>query len=368
MKNIPELDGLRGLGAVLVVVFHWDPTHVFWAWSFVPMFFVLSAFLISRIILEDLLAGQFSVGRFFMRRILRIWPVYYAALAAILVYYLLVQGSAFFGTPHFTDWRISLVYLQFTQQYVGHLGNPWFIYDFLPGMQPLWTLAIEEQFYVLLPFALILFLPRLGLSGLAWACLGIAVIAPAMRLIGFPPTLLLTQLDSLALGVLLAIITTVHAHRSDRRHHHLMVGGYTAALVGASLAMLPYLIDGYRALTPAHNPLVQPVLWSCAGLFFFGLIGLITIFPDNRMTAVLRSRPLVYAGSVSYALYVFHAPVLTFIAPRIYRLCGPELRWLAVAVTVLLLWGLVHASRELLERPILRLKHRYASGSRSPGP
>lgn len=365
MKNIPELDGLRGFGAVMVVAYHWAPTYIFWSWAFVPMFFVLSGFLISRIMFEDMLAQRFSLRDFYMRRILRIWPVYYGALAAIFVYYALARGDAFFDSPHFTDWLKSLVYLQFTELYVSHIGDPYEIFYFLPGMLPLWTLAVEEQFYLVLPVLLMLCLPKLGLYRLAWVCMLVAVVGPTMRFIGFAPTLMLTQLDGLALGVMLAAITTLLIRRDDPARNRWAIRAYFAAVAISIVALLPYLIQGYRQ-TPGPKELFgDPLLWTYASLFFFGVIGLIVMFPGNRVSAILRTRPFVYAGSVSYALYVFHMPVLTFIKPKIYAVLGSGLGWLAALLTIALLWGLVHASRQFVERPILKLKHRFASKASS---
>lgn len=364
MKNIPELDGLRGLGAVLVVAYHWTPTYIFWAWCFVPMFFVLSGFLIGRILLEDLHKGRFSLRNFYMRRILRIWPVYYAALGAIFAYYLLTMGGAFFDTRYFIDWLMSLAYLQFTPLYFNDIGNPYAIFYFLPGMLPVWTLAVEEQFYLVLPLLMLMAVPRLGLRRVAWACACIALVGPVTRAIGFAPTLLMTQLDGLALGVLLALVTTILIRGRETGARRWAIRAYAAAIVLSLAAVTPYLILGYRETPGPHELFTDPLLWTWAGLFFFGVIGLIAEFPDNRPSAFLRTRPFVYAGSVSYALYVFHMPVLTFIKPRLYKLCGPDLHWLAAVLTVLLLWALVHASRELVERPILKLKDRF--GPRRP--
>lgn len=358
MKHIPDLDGLRGVAAVGIVAFHWAPTYIFWAWAFVPLFFVLSGFLMGRILLGDLLANRLSLRNFYIRRALRIWPVYYAALLAILAYYLLRWGSAFFATPYFGDWLISLAFLQFTPLYVGHIDDPWSIFNFMPGMQHLWSLAIEEQFYLLLPVMLIILLPRLGLRGMGWLCLCLAVVGPLMRAIGLPPALLGTQTDGLALGVLLAVITIPRPGAPPAAQHRKWVVAFAAAVIIALLGALPYLILGYRHTPGPAELFADPLLWFEAALLSFGLIGLILSFPGNRVSAFLRSAPFVYAGSVSYALYVFHLPLLTFIKPKIFKLCGPQLEWLAVALTIALLWALVHASREFIERPVLRLKTR----------
>lgn len=366
MKNVSELDGLRGLGAVLVVAYHWNPTYIFWSWCFVPMFFVLSGFLISRIMLDDLKAGRFSLSHFYMRRILRIWPVYYAALISVLAYHVLTRGNDFLQGPYINDWIVSLFYLQFTPLYFTNIGNPYAIFDFLPGMLPIWTLAVEEQFYLLLPLALPFLAPRLGLRKLGWLCAGVALIGPATRAYGFAPTLLMTQLDGLALGVLLAVITTAGLRQEDTSRRRWTIIAYAAAVIISLVAVTPYLIEGYRDTPGPQELFGDPLLWTEAAVFFFGAIGLIVMFPGNRVSAFLRTRPLVYAGSVSYALYVFHMPLLSFIKPRIFKWCGPDYEWLATLLTVLVIWALVHASRQFLERPVLKLKDRFAGKKSTP--
>lgn len=364
MRHIPELDGLRGMGAAFVVAFHWTPTYIFWSWTFVNMFFVLSGYLISRIVLEAILERRFSLGHFYMRRILRIWPVYYVSLAAIMAFYLLTRGTGFLEGPYFADWLRALAYLQFTPFYLEPGVDPNRIFDFLPGMLPIWTLAVEEQFYLVLPVALMLLAPRLGLRRLAWLCAAVALAGPAARIAGFVPTLLLTQIDGLMLGVILAAITTANTreHGSDGGRYTTLL--FAAALAIAVVAFIPYLVQGYRQTPGPAELFSSPLIWTWANLLFFGIIGLIVLYPRNRISAFLRSRPLVYLGSISYAMYVFHYPLLSFIKPRVMALCGPDLQWLGVALMILILVGLPHLSRELLERPILALKDRFPNKKR----
>lgn len=364
MRHIRELDGLRGLGAAMVVAFHWTPTYIFWSWTFVNMFFVLSGYLISRIVLEAIQARRFSLSNFYVRRVLRIWPVYYVSLAAIMAYYLLVKGPAFLEGPYFTDWLLALVYLQFTPFYAQPGVDPNQIFDFLPGMLPIWTLAVEEQFYLILPIALLLLTPRLGLRRLAWLCLAVALIGPLSRMAGFVPTLLMTQIDGLMLGVILAAITTANTEQYGVEGTRRTTALFAAALGVAVLAFTPYIIDGYQQTPGPAELFGDPLIWTWANLLFFGIIGLIVLYPRNPYSAFLRTAPLVYLGSISYAMYVFHYPILTFIKPRVMAAFGPDLAWAGVIVMVALLVGLPHLSRQFLERPILALKDRFPNRTR----
>ncbi len=361
MRHIPELDGLRGLGAAMVVAFHWAPEYIFWAWGFLNMFFVLSGYLIGRIILEAVLDQRFSLRDFYMRRILRIWPVYYLALLAILAYLVLTQGSGFFQTSFFNDWLRSLAYLQFTQYYSQPGIDPTTaIFNFLPGMLPIWSLAVEEQFYLILPLLLLWLAPRIGLGWLIMLCLLTALLGPAARLSGFLPTMLLTQLDGLMLGVALAAITT-----RNFRMYGTDGGPRTALMFGAALligagALAPYMLDGYLNTAPGPIELLTGhLLWTWADLLFFGLIGLIVLYPKNPYSAFLRSRVLAYLGSISYAMYISHMPLLYFIKPRVMAAFGPDLHWLGIVAMIGILVGLPHLSKILVEQPILKFKDRF---------
>lgn len=360
MRHIPELDGLRGFGAVMVVVFHWNPEYIFWAWGFVNMFFVLSGYLIGRIILEAVLSERFSLRDFYMRRILRIWPVYYLSLLAILGYMLITRGGAFLQSAFFTDWLLALGYLQFTPFYFLQGVEPTAIFNFLPGMLPIWTLAVEEQFYLILPLLLLWLVPCIGLGWLIVVCLLVAALGPTARIAGFVPTLLLTQIDGLMLGVALAAITTRHFQKHGTDGDARSAALFGAALLVSVAAMAPYVIGGYSGVAPGPVELLSsPLLWTWMDLLFFGIIGLIILFPKNPYTAILRTRVLGYFGSISYAMYISHLPLLHFIKPHVMAGLGPDLHWLGVIVMIVLLVGLPHLSKVLVEQPILKLKHRF---------
>ncbi|MDP9141036.1 MAG: acyltransferase [Pseudomonadota bacterium] len=366
MRHIPELDGLRGLAASMVVVFHWAPKYTFWGWGFVNCFFVLSGYLIGRIILEAVLDQRFSLRDFYMRRILRIWPVYYLSLIAILVYHLATRGSGFLEGPYFTDWLFSLFYLQFTQYYFMQGVDPALALDFLPGMLPIWTVAAEEQFYLILPLLMLWLVPRMKLNWLIVACLLAALLGPTARLSGFVSILLLTQIDGLMLGVALAAITTRNLrHHGTDGSRGLSLILAAATLIGAA-GIAPYIVRGYIVTPGPAELLGSPLLWTWTNLLFFGLIGLIVVNPGNRPSAFLRTRLFAYFGSISYALYVFHMPLLYYVKPHVMALFGPDLHWLGVIATLGVLIGTPHLSKVLVEKPILKFKDRFPNKRPAP--
>ena len=192
MRRIPELDALRGLSALLIVALHLGlgPTCPAFARA-VDLFFVLSGYLITATILEHR-GPPASSGTSTPRRALRIWPIYYLALL----------GFAFVVNPirrrpHRLDglWA-HLTYTQNLPYYWGDRIPP-----FSPWFRHTWTLAIEEQFYLLWP----LLAMRAGRRWLAVAALAL-IAGPIAARTQWPPWLLLTRSDGFAFGALLAIV------------------------------------------------------------------------------------------------------------------------------------------------------------------
>ncbi|MGH8505186.1 MAG: acyltransferase family protein [Stenotrophobium sp.] len=366
--RITELDGLRGIAAAGVVAFHLFPGKCFWMWSFVDLFFVLSGFLISRILLESLRAQRFSLKYFWARRILRIWPVYYLAVLVVGACNWLWFGSDFLHGPYLRDVLLSLVYLQFTPLYFHGIGDATAMFYFPIGLLHIWSLAVEEQFYILWPLALMLLGYR-RMPAMVALCIGAFAVGPVFRILGFAPALLLTRIDGLALGVLLAIVVTV-------RLHHRPAAGYRTwlldqgfcwlALVPGLILVGPYFVRGYLHGVDGAEIFRQPWLVSGFALSYFALVGLVVYWCGRRLTAGLRLPLLTYLGSISYAMYMFHFPILYWITPRLEELCGNGHHWLVRGLTLVLIVGFAHLSKVLIENPILALKARFSQGRHAP--
>lgn len=177
-RYIPELDGLRGIAILMVVAFHCSIVLTLVAgpvkqmralfvpgWTGVDLFLVLSGFLITGILLESKGSPSYF-RRFYLRRVLRIFPVYYVALLVCLG----LLGSVLIPE----SLRLWNVYLT----YGLHLSN-WLSLGGLeiPALNHFWSLALEEQFYLCWPLAVLL----LSRKGLGWACLALIVSAPMVR-------------------------------------------------------------------------------------------------------------------------------------------------------------------------------------------
>lgn len=295
-----QLDGLRGLAAAGVVLFHAHYSPVFeWMWTFVDLFFVLSGFLIARIILDGVKTGSFSFKNFMVRRVLRIWPVYYltllACLCVVIVNYL-VSGH----WEHVSGALTAPFFLQYTHHYLApsfNAGKEEFIFWFHHS----WSIAVEEQFYLFMPM-LVLALKRYLNVVLVIAMLLIPV-AVSFRLQGAFPLLLVYRMDALCIGVVLAFLwlkqqSGAAGSLAARRAVVVFV-----ATVSMGLVFIGELPIGAQN---AH-------VWAFSLLGFnlaFGTILWVLLegwFPV--LNRAMSARPMIFLGSISYALYLFHVPI-----------------------------------------------------------
>lgn len=200
--HLPQLDSLRSLAVALVVVYHWFPTGVGINWLpngtiGVMIFFVISGFLITRILLDSrnrLQTGGGSLGltyrNFFIRRALRIFPLYY--LAITFVYLVVPQGSDIRQYPAYYYLYGSNILLHQT----GNWGDI---------LSPFWTLGVEEQLYLLWPWVVLL-LPKMQFR---WAIAGLILLAVAFRGYGYSQgdldgVLMPANVDAFGLGAVWA--------------------------------------------------------------------------------------------------------------------------------------------------------------------
>lgn len=289
---IPELQGLRGLAVLAVVIYHchprlegtWIAYASLWGWAGVNLFFVLSGFLITSILLESREKPHYF-RNFYGRRALRIWPVYVLVLA--VCYW---QSRWFVGTGPLQAVKTApwLAYIFFVQN-LFHLALP-------AAIGPTWSLAIEEQYYFLWA-PLVRFLRRPWL--LASVLTAALVVSPLMRmthLAWITPTHTLTHLDGIAWGSLLAL--GLHTLPLSRR-----------AWLWMSLGALP--LGFLTAATVAGG---TAFLDSALAIGFAGavLASIASTGARNPLSAVLRRGPLAFYGRISYGLYMTHIMIFIY--------------------------------------------------------
>ena len=344
MKRVPELDALRGLAAIAIVIYHAIPWRLPFGWVSVDMFFVLSGYLITAIILEN--AGRDDFLKvFYVRRSLRIWPLYYATLLG------LTALNAFMPSPYPVEGLPY--YLSFTQNIPRYWGRE--TLPFLPYFSHTWTLAIEEQFYLIWP-ALILLAGVRKVIPLAFAFI---VVPVAARALGYHESLLLARCDGFALGGLLAALVTGVASGHAPPRWLCPTLAITAVISLAYLGHVQkygHLTQGPDFTWPALTLFVINLLFSC-------VVGLVVLNAGHSLLAFLRMRWLCYIGTISFGLYVYH-----FFFCRIFLWVNETSFgrpwWVPLAILGL---GIVTAtlSWELFERPILSFKSRFEYGQRS---
>jgi len=354
--RIPELDGVRGIALLLVVAFHFSlifdelpgwghalRSALVAGWCGVDLFFVLSGFLITGILLDSRDApGYFK--RFYARRALRILPVYYAALLLALT----VGRSVL--APNGVSAGVTL-------GYVFHVSN-WLSLGAaeIDRINHFWSLAVEEQFYLFWPMA-VFFLSRRALMRL---CVAVIAIAPAVRAailmwgegsaVASRMAFVLTpaRADVIAYGALVALaVREPHAAEWLRRY----AGGAFAIFAGVIVACFVF-----RTRIGLNAPLQRSLLYSIIGIAFaFGVATAVL-----RGVSLLRSAPLQTAGRYSYCAYVVHFP-LFWIFLRVARLCAHSLP-LALAFFIgltALTMAIAAGSWRFFESRILALKSRF---------
>lgn len=292
-----ELDGLRALAVTLVILNH---SGVAFSGGFVgvDIFFVLSGYLMTGIICRGMLSGQFSFRQFFLRRIRRILPAKLVVTAfSLLVGWFLLLPSEYqdAGGLAFTETFLSSnVFLWRTTDYFGNAAE----------RQPLlhyWSLATEEQFYLIFPVALLLLL-KVGRKHLPYviAILTTASLILSQALVLNKPWAAYYLLPSRAWELFLGSLVWWVSKRPPKCTRILQ----TAELVGTALLLVSAsVID---KTTPFPGLAAFPVCVATA------LIIWSNSFDQMLLGKLLASRPLVYVGKLSYSLYLWHWPLLVF--------------------------------------------------------
>ena len=365
--HIPALDGVRGIAVLLVVLFH--TTHlsdasasgkaVWWlmasGWTGVDLFFVLSGFLITGILLDA--KGQRNYFRnFYVRRSLRIFPLYYAALAVSFL--LLPPLTATLAL----DQRITT---QGAVWYLLYLSN---FYQLTvatthPILGVVWSLAIEEQFYLAWP-TLVHASPRKAIVRLCLTVAGIALILRlALTALGLngEATYVVTfcRMDSLAIGALLAAMLRTDVATTRRWLRRALA---FALPVIALMIALPH--DALYARVR------DTIGYTALAIAFAGVIFLaVAADPRNVVRRVCSTRALRVLGKYSYAIYLIHSPLDAILRRTIFptplrTIGGSDLptQILYYAVALGLSLALARVSWDLFEKHFLRLKDYFPYG------
>ena len=328
----PEIDGLRAIAVVAVLFFHTNVPGFSGGFVGVDVFFVISGFLITSIILQDIQQGTFSIARFYERRIRRIFPALFP-----VILFTLVVGAFLFDYQAFKGLGDSVAATTLFASNIlfwretGYFGAS---SQFKPLLHT-WSLAVEEQFYIFFPL-LLYFINRFLKSRYLPILLAAAALSFGISVWGLfhdhiSPTFYLvpTRAWELLAGSMLALCG-LPSPRSKPIREFLSLSG---------LALIVYSVSFYTEATlfPGHNALA-PVL---------GAVMVISSGGETVLGRALSVKPLVFTGLISYSLYLWHWPLVAFAKYMMFR----EFHGYESAFIILVSFAASTLSYTYIERP-----------------
>ncbi|MEI7910809.1 MAG: acyltransferase [Verrucomicrobiota bacterium] len=356
-RHFTALDGFRGVAVLLVMLSHFiktgevigdqQPWHLLLRGGFVgvDMFFVLSGFLITGILLDSPKCGARYFKTFYLRRFLRIFPLYYGVLLLAFVSFRHAGGDS--------PWWFVLFASNLGDAYYGR----WLDVTDGVSLAHFWSLAVEEQFYLIWPLLVYLLQPRT----LVKVSLALLVIAPLSGVMFFLANnglgsyvFTLNRFHTLGMGALLAVALRHPTYWKACQAWALPISVVTGLLTTVGLMYAPR--SGFCSAAPA---LWAPYLW--------GSVLVLSLRPAGLLPRCLSSRFLVFIGKISFGLYVYHSFFESWARQHIYEawlvpaLAGE--RGAALALFLPIAYGLSIALADLswrwFEKPILGLNRKF---------
>jgi peptidoglycan/LPS O-acetylase OafA/YrhL len=364
---IPGLDGLRAIAFLLVFSLHTD--YVYIGWVGVQLFFVLSGFLITNILLK--MKTQFAAADFFKkfygRRFLRIFPLYYLYLLIMLIVTTILLN---------VDYRVTYMerfkeHLPYALTYIYNFFNASPAYNgesWLIGH--LWSLSVEEQFYLVWPLLIFItpekhlkklflgaiaagFLFRLGLTVL-YKYTDVTFLYHDMSVVTY--VLPFSQIDAFAMG---AFITCFEIPKAKWQFYALLI---LLPIIG--FATTHYSTGDWGASTafgfqyPLNKDLKQ--VWGYSYLDYTCVLLIYLVVREKLFVKFLDNKFLSYLGKISYGLYVYHFGIVWFVRRiRDFGIPEPLAKPLTLVISAVLVLAVASLSYRYFEKPILDLKDKW---------
>ncbi|MFI7673184.1 acyltransferase family protein [Actinophytocola sp. NPDC049390] len=354
-EHVPALDGLRGVAILGVLLFHTG--HLPGGFLGVDLFFALSGYLITDLLLREVEAdGTVSLAAFWGRRVRRLLPALATMLVVVTVLVWLVASRDVVRTT-LTDgpWvQLNLLNWHLLAESAGY----WERFGSARVFEHLWSIAVEEQFYLMWP-VLVLIIARCGWRADRWVATT-ALVASAGSLLlmitlvsSTDPSRVYTGTDTRAFSLLLGAVAATRQARALLARMTGRVAGAVLAFLAAGIGVLWWLADGVRS----------PWLFT-GGLFAHSLaaallVGLCARAPHTVVATVLSRQPLRWLGLISYSLYLWHWPVSVLLSEQWPALGAWPRTALVCAVSI----GLAALSKYLVEDPV-RFRATWARGRR----
>jgi peptidoglycan/LPS O-acetylase OafA/YrhL len=325
----PDIDGLRALAVLSVILYHVNPLLLSGGFLGVDIFFVISGYLISLILFRELARGEFSFSNFYVRRIRRLFPALIAVLLACLVF----GGYALFAEEYERLGRHAFAAILFLLNLLLMREAGYF--DVVSDAKPLlhlWSLSVEEQFYVVWPILLVLatrwrvkFGTLIGVAAAGSFLFALYLGERRVDALYFHP---LARFWELLFGAGLAHIhhrfgvNGLPALARFKARHVLSIGGLVAVVTA---------IVSFDGKTPHPGAAtLQPLL---------GAVVLIACGPSAIANRLLAFKPLVWIGLISYPLYLWHWPILSFIRIMENGMPSQVLLWSGACTALIMAWG-----------------------------
>jgi len=342
LKYRKDIDGLRAIAVLAVLLFHLDPGYLTAGYLGVDIFFVISGYLITRIVYTEVMERKYTFTNFYVRRSKRILPpLYFMIVLTLIAGYIILlpldfykTGISILGAIFFAS---NMQFALRTGDYFSSDSSEW-------PMLHTWSLSVEEQYYFALPLALIFFIRYLKLNLTAVMCI-VAFASFALaefmsarsNLAGISYYIILTRMGELLVGSILAV---QHANGSlEKSNSNLMVSVAAAVLVATLIFFnKQFVFPGFSALL------------ACIP------VALIIHSEDTWVNKLLENKLVVWIGLLSYSLYLFHWPVLAFARYILNTTDGYlHLPLVAQAICLALIFLLSTVSYYAVERPLRRL-------------
>lgn len=336
-----QLDSLRTIAAFMVIFHHFLPELQIGVYNFgkygVEIFFTISGFLITAILLKQ---REFSsptflkIKYFLVKRALRLFPVYYLFLIffTVLAAFGLDIWSDGYGI-YFYTYTINLLYYK-----LGMHGGQ---------VNHLWTLAVEEQFYLIWPFVILLS----RYKALKYIIVSLIIFSFVFKSLGLPDARLLTisHFDSLGLGAILAYILNTENTTSEKLKLFFGSVSPTFLLIIISVSIyISQILQFSIAQTILINALSVVLIIGCI-MRFKGVIG-----------TIMNSTIMIYLGRISYGLYIFHKPIPYFLNLISYKLNLPEInKYLMLTICIALTIFISHLSFKYFESHFIKVKAKF---------